>query len=113
MFKYILLISLTLFSFSKTLSAQNYQFQKATYEIVKDSIFVEKGKTTWYIEPPIYEMTIEKKLITPFQYIQLKVTKSSKKWMAGGTRQQDARVMLATLGMPVGGPEAPPKKLKT
>ena len=71
MFKYILLISLTLFSFSKTLSAQNYQFQKATYEIVKDSIFVEKGKTTWYIEPPIYEMTIEKKLITPFQYCLL------------------------------------------
>ena len=77
MFKYCLLISLTLFSFSKTLLAQKYQFQKATYEIIEDSILVEKGKTIWQIEPPVYEIIVEKKLITPFQYIQLKGTKSA------------------------------------
>ncbi len=65
MFKYCLLISLILFSFSKTLLAQKYQFQKATYQIIEDSILVEKGKTIWHIEPPVYEITIEKRMYAP------------------------------------------------
>ena len=65
MFKYLLSIFIRLYSFSKRLLAQNYQFQKATYEIVEDSILVEKGKTIWQIEPPVYEITIEKRMYAP------------------------------------------------
>ena len=73
MFKYCLLIFITLFFFSKPLLAQHYQFQKATYAIIEDSILVEKGKTIWHIEPPVYEITIEPELLTETRHIWKKM----------------------------------------
>ena len=74
MFKNLLFLFATLFFFSNILLAQKYQFQKATYEIIEDSILVEKGKTIWQIEPPVYEITIEKRMYIP----------RHNKWMKNG-----------------------------